>query len=156
MLSLKMFSMPDVHSKEIRSYNMSQIKGKNTKPEIMVRKFLFSHGLRYRIHVKALPGKPDIVLPKYRTVIFVHGCFWHGHEGCKNFIIPKTRTDWWLKKINYNRNKDVENANLLKIHGWHVITVYECDLKRKDRAEILQKIVEQVKSLCPLLLTTNC
>jgi len=78
---------------------MSQIKGKNTKPEMLVRKFLFSKGFRYRLHVKDLPGKPDIVLPKYITVIFINGCFWHGHKGCRYFVIPKTRTEWWLQKI---------------------------------------------------------
>src|SRR5688572_14620702 len=84
--------MADVHSKEVRSYNMSRIKGKNTKPEMLVRKFLHANGFRYRLHAKKLPGKPDILLPKYKTVIFVHGCFWHGHEGCKYYVIPKTRT----------------------------------------------------------------
>lgn len=84
----------DVHSKVTRSYNMSQIKGKNTRPEIAVRKFLFSKGLRYRLHLKTLPGKPDLVFPKFKTVLFVHGCFWHGHKGCKGFVIPKTRTEW--------------------------------------------------------------
>jgi len=91
--------MTDVHDKQTRSYNMSQIKGKNTKPEMLVRRFLFSKGFRYRLHVKDLPGKPDLVLPKYKTVIFINGCFWHGHEGCRYFVIPKTRTEWWLHKI---------------------------------------------------------
>jgi DNA mismatch endonuclease (patch repair protein) len=85
--------MADVHNKETRSYNMSRIKGKNTKPEMLVRKFLHANGFRYRLHVKNLPGKPDIVLPKYKTVIFIHGCFWHGHENCKYFVVPKTRTE---------------------------------------------------------------
>jgi DNA mismatch endonuclease, patch repair protein len=88
-------SMADVHDKETRSYNMSRIKGKDTKPEMLVRKFLHAKGFRYRLHVKNLPGKPDIVLPKYKTVIFVHGCFWHKHEGCKYFVVPKTRTDFF-------------------------------------------------------------
>jgi DNA mismatch endonuclease (patch repair protein) len=83
--------MADVHTKEIRSYNMSRIKGKNTKPEMIVRKFLHANGFRYKLHDKSLPGKPDIVLPKYRTLIFVHGCFWHGHKNCKYFVVPKTR-----------------------------------------------------------------
>jgi len=91
--------MADVHTKEVRSYNMSQIRSKNTKPELVVRRYLFAKGFRYRLHSKDLPGKPDIVLPKYRTVIFVHGCFWHGHEGCKYFGIPKTNTEWWVNKI---------------------------------------------------------
>jgi len=124
----------DVHEPEVRSYNMSQIKGKDTKPEMIVRKFLFSKGFRYRLHVKTLPGKPDIVLTKYKTVIFVHGCFWHGHKGCKYFVIPKTRTDWWLNKINRNKELDKKNISLLRQEGWKVLTIFECDLK-KTKAE---------------------
>ena len=90
--------MADVHDKQTRSYNMSQIRSRNTKPELLVRKFLDAHGFRYRLHVKDLPGKPDLVLPKYKTVIFIHGCFWHGHENCKYFVVPKTTTEWWLTK----------------------------------------------------------
>ena len=98
--------MADVHSIATRSYNMSRIKGKNTKPEMLVRKYLFAHGFRYRLHSKKLPGKPDIVLPKYRTVIFVHGCFWHGHKSCKYYTVPKTNTEWWLNKIDGNKAND--------------------------------------------------
>ncbi len=87
---------------------MSRIRGKNTNPEILVRKFLFSKGFRYRLHGRKLPGKPDIVLPKYKTAIFVHGCFWHGHEGCKYFVVPKTRREWWLSKIHKNKKNDAE------------------------------------------------
>jgi len=94
--------MTDVHDSKTRSYNMSQIKGQNTKPEIKVRKFLFSKGLRFRLHNKKLSGKPDIVLPKYKSVIFVHGCFWHGHKDCKYFVVPQTRTDFLMNKINVN------------------------------------------------------
>jgi len=90
--------MADVHDKATRSKNMAAIKGKNTKPEMLVRRFLHAHGYRYRLHDKNLPGKPDIVLPKYKTVIFVHGCFWHGHKNYKYFLVPKTRTEWWLNK----------------------------------------------------------
>ncbi len=104
--------MADVHDIKTRSYNMSRIKGKNTKPEMLVRKFLHANGFRYRLHVKNLPGKPDIVLPKYKTVIFVHGCFWHGHEHCKYFVVPKTRTDWWLNKINSNITNDAKAIKL--------------------------------------------
>jgi DNA mismatch endonuclease (patch repair protein) len=139
--------MSDVHSKEIRSYNMSQIKGKNTKPEIMVRKFLFSHRLRFRIHVKSLPGKPDIVLPKYQTVIFVHGCFWHGHSGCKFFIIPKTRTDWWLNKIQLNRKNDIENRKKLTDLGWRVVWIFECELKTKVLSDNLSKILIDLQNI---------
>jgi len=119
----------DVHEPEVRSYNMRQIKGKNTKPEMVVRKFLFSKGFRYRLHVKNLPGKPDIVLPKYKIVIFVHGCFWHGHEGCKYFVVPKTRTEWWLTKINTNKLNDEKSKTLLKKAGWKIIIIWECELK---------------------------
>jgi DNA mismatch endonuclease (patch repair protein) len=122
--------MADVHSKEVRSYNMSRIKGKNTKPEMLVRKFLHAHGFRYRLHVKDLPGKPDIVLPKYKTVIFVHGCFWHGHEGCKYYVVPKTKTEWWLNKINGNIANDEKVAKSLQDKGWKAITLWECELKR--------------------------
>ena len=101
--------MADVHSKAVRSYNMSRIKGKDTKPEMLVRKFLFANGFRYLLHVKTLPGKPDIVLPKYKTVIFIHGCFWHGHDGCKYFVVPKTRTEWWLDDLKLKKHKEGEN-----------------------------------------------
>jgi DNA mismatch endonuclease (patch repair protein) len=122
--------MTDVHSKEIRSYNMSKIKGKDTKPELLVRKFLHKQGFRYRIHVKDLPGKPDIVLPKYKTVIFVNGCFWHGHAGCKYFVLPKTRTEWWNAKINGNVAKDLSVRQSLISNGWKVVEIWECDLKK--------------------------
>lgn len=121
--------MTDVHSKTIRSFNMSKIKGKDTKPELLVRKFLHKNGFRYRIHVKSLPGKPDIVLPKYKTVIFVQGCFWHGHAGCKYYVVPKTRTDWWLNKIHRTVSKDEINKQLLLSNGWRVIEIWECELK---------------------------
>ncbi len=121
--------MADVHSKETRSFNMSRIKGKDTKPEMLVRKYLHAQGFRFRLHVKDLPGKPDIVLPKYKTVIFVHGCFWHGHKGCKYFVVPKTRTERWLYKINGNIERDKKAFKELKKLGWKVIEVWECDLK---------------------------
>ncbi len=112
--------MTDVHSKQTRSFNMSRIKSKDTKPEMMVRKFLFVNGFRYRLHVKDLPGKPDIVLKKFKTAIFIHGCFWHGHEGCKYFIVPKSRTVWWLNKINMTKEKDFRNVNTFGKEGWKV------------------------------------
>ncbi|MBS1510120.1 MAG: DNA mismatch endonuclease Vsr [Bacteroidetes bacterium] len=121
--------MADVHTSSQRSYNMSRIRSTNTKPELLVRKFLFAHGFRYKLHDKSLPGKPDIVLPKYRTVIFVHGCFWHGHTNCKYFKIPQTRTDWWLNKINTNKAHDAKAVKALKKEGWKVIVLWECDLK---------------------------
>ncbi|MGN6803299.1 MAG: very short patch repair endonuclease [Ginsengibacter sp.] len=127
--------MADVHTKEIRSYNMSRIKGKNTRPEMLVRKFLHANGYRYKLHDKSLPGKPDIVLPKYKTVIFVHGCFWHGHKNCKYFVVPKTRTEWWINKINGNIANDEKAVKALKKESWKVITIWECKLK----PAILQK-----------------
>ena len=125
----------DVHDKETRSYNMSCIKGKNTRPEEIVRKYLFSQGFRYRKNDKRLPGTPDIVLPKYKIVIFVNGCFWHGHEGCRYFVIPKTNTEFWTKKIETNRKRDIRKINDLQALGWKVIVVWECQLK-KEKADI--------------------
>ncbi len=137
--------MADVHSKETRSYNMSRIKGKDTKPEFLVRKFLHKNGFRYRIHVKKLPGKPDIVLPKHKTIIFVHGCFWHGHENCKYYIIPKTRTDWWLNKINGTIAKDLVVKKQLTENGWKVIEVWECSLRTGELVNTLNKILSMIK-----------
>ncbi len=121
--------MADVMSKEERSRCMAAIKGKDTKPELIVRKYLFSRGLRFRIQVRKLPGTPDIVLPKYKTVIFVNGCFWHGHEGCKYSHLPKSNADFWQKKISHNKARDVSNTAVLKMMGWRVIRVWECDIK---------------------------
>jgi DNA mismatch endonuclease, patch repair protein len=130
--------MADVHDKETRSYNMSRIKGKDTKPEMVVRKFLHANGFRYRLHVKNLPGKPDIVLPKYKIVIFIHGCFWHKHEGCKYFVVPKTRTEWWINKINGNVENDKKTFTALQNLGWKVIEIWECTLKPQKIVETLQ------------------
>jgi DNA mismatch endonuclease (patch repair protein) len=133
--------MADVHDIETRSFNMSMIKGKNTKPEIMVRQFLFHNGFRYRVNYSKLPGKPDIVLPKYKTVVFINGCFWHGHEGCKYFVIPKTRTNWWLEKINGTIERDKMNMSELEVLGWTVITIWECELKPGKRARVLENLL---------------
>jgi DNA mismatch endonuclease, patch repair protein len=140
------FKMADVHSEKVRSYNMSRIKGKNTKPEMLVRRFLFSHGYRYRLHEKKLPGKPDIVLPKYNTAIFIHGCFWHGHNDCRYFIIPKTRTDWWLDKINRNKTLDNKSAELLEKNGWRVIVIWECDLRPAKVENRLSTLLTELKN----------
>lgn len=126
---------------------MSRIKGKNTKPEMLVRKFLHANGFRYRLHDKKLPGKPDIVLPKYKTVIFVHGCFWHGHEGCKYYVVPKTKTEWWLNKINGNKANDLKAYDALKKEGWRVVEVWECDLKPAKSAITLNKVLKKLNSL---------
>ncbi len=133
--------MADVHDIKTRSFNMSMIKGKNTKPEIMVRKFLFQNGFRYRINYPKLPGKPDIVLPKYKTAIFINGCFWHGHKGCKYFVIPKTKTDWWLEKINGTIERDKEKITELETLGWEVLTIWECELKSGKRARTLENLL---------------
>lgn len=125
---------------------MSQIKGKNTKPEMLVRKFLFAKGFRYRLHDKKLPGKPDIVLPKYKTVIFVNGCFWHGHKDCKYFVIPKTKTDWWVNKINTNKANDEKAFAVLTEQGWNVIYIWECDLKQDNILNKLEIIYEKLLS----------
>ena len=133
--------MTDVHSKETRSYNMSRIKGKNTKPEMLVRRFLHTNGFRYRLHAKDLPGKPDIVLPKYKTIIFIQGCFWHGHYQCKYYVVPKTRTEWWLAKISSNKSKDDLNIAKLKQLGWKVIEIWECELKGMSRNLTLEDLI---------------
>ena len=139
--------MADVHSKETRSYNMSRIKGKDTKPEMLVRKFLFAHGFRYRLHDKKLPGKPDIVLPKHKAVIFVHGCFWHGHEGCKYFVVPRSRTDWWLSKISGNISNDNKKKSELRELGWNVITIWECDIRPGKREATLNVLLKRLQRL---------
>ena len=128
----------DNHSKETRSYNMSRIRSVDSKPEVMVRKYLFSKGLRYRKNVKGLPGKPDIVLPKYKTVVFVNGCFWHGHQGCKYFVIPKTNTEYWTRKISRNINRDNEAYTSLQSLGWNVLVVWECELKKDKMYSTLE------------------
>lgn len=139
--------MTDVHDKITRSYNMSQIKGKDTKPEMLVRKYIFSKGFRYRLHDKKLPGKPDVVLPKLKVVVFIHGCFWHGHSNCRYFVLPKTRTEWWLKKIERNKQLDSENSKKLKDAGWKVLTIFECKLKSNSRKETLDNLVKKLNNI---------
>lgn len=135
----------DVHDKETRSYNMSCIKGKNTKPEETVRKALFSKGFRYRKNDKRLPGTPDIVLPKYKTVIFVNGCFWHVHKNCRYFVVPKTNTEFWINKIKANAERDNHKAAQLEELGWRVITIWECELKKENIDKTIEKLVKQIK-----------
>ncbi len=136
--------MSDVHSKAVRSYNMSRIKGKGTKPEETVRKYLFSQGFRYRKNVESLPGKPDIVLPRYRTVVFVNGCFWHHHD-CQYFVWPKNNAEFWKNKIDRNVERDEENIAKLHMAGWKTIVVWECELK-KHKERILQELSEKIKN----------
>ncbi len=126
---------------EQRSRNMSAIKSKNTKPEIAVRKLLHSMGYRFRLHRKDLPGSPDIVLPKYKTVIFVHGCFWHRHENCKYASTPKTRKEFWEKKFRENINRDNLNQANLSLRGWKIIIIWECQLKG-DKKKFMRDLLQ--------------
>ena len=135
----------DNHSPEIRSYNMSRIKNKNTNPEEIVRKYLFSKGFRYRKNVKKLPGCPDIVLKKYKTAIFVNGCFWHKHN-CSKFVWPKSNTEYWHNKITRNTERDLTNYQALKNMGWKVLIVWECELKSSLRNETLHSVENQILS----------
>ncbi|MCK4708642.1 MAG: DNA mismatch endonuclease Vsr [Gammaproteobacteria bacterium] len=125
--------MTDVHSKKIRSKNMAAIKSKDTKPELIIRKALFAQGFRYKLHDKKLPGKPDLVFPKYHAIIFIHGCFWHRHNNCHLFKWPKSRTDFWKKKINRNVEVDTRTYKQLKKEGWYILTIWECALKGKNK-----------------------
>jgi len=123
---------------------MSMIKGKDTKPEIIVRKYLFQNGYRYRLNYSKLPGKPDVVLPKYKTTIFVNGCFWHGHKGCKFFVAPKTRTKWWLEKIEKTKERDKNNYRKLNEANWNVIVIWECELKHNVESR-LEKLIREIE-----------
>ncbi len=137
--------MADVHSTETRSYNMSRIRGKNTKPKLIVRQYLHSQGFRFRIHVRELPGTPDIVLPKFKIVIQIHGCFWHGHMGCKYFVLPDSKSAWWSDKIERTRQRDNESSHKLEQLGWKVITIYECELKSQTRSTTLDNLKKTLK-----------
>jgi DNA mismatch endonuclease (patch repair protein) len=131
---------------EKRSWNMSRIKGKDTSIEVKVRKYLFSLGFRYRKNDNRLPGKPDIVLPKYHTVIFVHGCFWHRHQGCKYSTTPKTRIEYWLPKFDRNVENDNIHREQLESAGWNVITLWECDIKNRFE-ETMNQVVSQLNKI---------
>lgn len=137
--------MADTHTKEIRSMNMSHIRSTNSKPEEVVRKYLFSQGFRYRKNDKRLPGKPDIVLPKYKAVIFVNGCFWHKHD-CTRFVWPASNQEYWIPKILRNAERDKENYQILENSGWRVLVVWECELKKKVRDDTLKKLCQDIKN----------
>ena len=137
----------DKLTKEQRHHCMASIRGKNTGPEIMVRKFLFSRGFRYRLNHPRLPGHPDIVMRKYRTCIFVNGCFWHGHDNCRYFVLPKTNTEFWKAKIERNRARDIEEQRKLASMGWNCITVWECQLKPAVRKQTLESLVYTLNSI---------
>ena len=138
--------MADNHSKEVRSINMSHIRSTNSKPEEIVRKYLFAEGFRYRKNVKSLPGCPDIVLPKYKTVIFVNGCFWHKHD-CPRFVWPSSNQDYWRPKILRNVERDNQSRKELETLGWKVITVWECELKKNVLNETLGKLIAELKAI---------
>ncbi len=137
----------DNHDAKTRSYNMSRIRSTNTKPEEIVRKYLFSKGLRYRKNVKKLPGTPDIVLKKYKTVVFVNGCFWHKHDECSRFVWPSSNIEYWHKKITGNVRRDKANYEKLRNLGWNVVVVWECQLKKSIRNSALEQLYIQITSV---------
>ena len=132
--------MSDKLTPQQRHYCMSRIRGKATKPELLVRHWLWSHGYRYRLNVKSVPGKPDIVLRKYRTAIFVNGCFWHGHEDCRLYSVPKSNTDFWIAKVQRNRERDQEEYKALHDAGWQVVVIWECQLKKNVIEETMHGV----------------
>lgn len=134
----------DVHDKTTRSYNMSRIRSKDTEPEETVRKYLFSKGFRYRKNDKRLPGRPDIVLPKYKVCIFINGCFWHKHDGCKYFVLPKSNTLFWINKLEANVRRDESNYLQLRELGWDVIIIWECELKSSARDATLSTLIGMI------------
>jgi DNA mismatch endonuclease (patch repair protein) len=135
----------DTHSKKVRSYNMSRIRSKNTKPEELVRKLLFAEGFRYRKNDKRLPGHPDIVLPKYRTVVFVNGCFWHKHMNCRYFVWPKSNIEYWKFKINGNVKRDKQNYASLRKLGWNIIIIWECKLSKGKQEYSILSLIDRIK-----------
>ena len=136
--------MADNRTQEQRHRNMAAIHSASTKPELKLRRTLWRLGFRYRVNDKKLPGKPDIVLPKYKTVIFIHGCFWHGHKGCKFYTVPKTNTDFWTAKISRNQERDQEEWRQLEAKGWSVIIVWECQLKKAALEETIRRVEEEI------------
>jgi DNA mismatch endonuclease (patch repair protein) len=134
----------DTFSKSKRSEIMAAVSSKDTNPEVLVRKFLFSKGFRFRKNVKELSGKPDIVLPKYRTVIFIHGCFWHGHENCEAAKLPTSNVDYWIKKVSANVSRDIQHRKNLTMLGWNVVIIWECELKKYNRERKLEQLITKL------------
>ena len=141
--------MADTHNQEMRSYNMSRIKSKDTKPELIVRKFLHSNGFRYRLHVKHLAGKPDLVLKKYNITIFINGCFWHRHLNCKYATVPKSNTEYWHSKFQSNIENDRKQIDQLKLEGWKVIVIWECELKPEKMKQTLKQLYDFIVTNSP-------
>lgn len=139
--------MSDNHTTQQRHTNMAAIRGKDTKPEIIVRQYLWHHGFRYRLNYSRLPGKPDIVLRKYRTCILVNGCFWHGHTDCKYFVMPKSNTQFWNDKIQRNILRDKEVQHKLARMGWHCIIIWECQLKPNQREQTLNSLLHTLNHI---------
>ena len=138
-------TMADVLTSDQRHRNMAAIHSSSTKPELKIRRALWHQGFRYRVNVKHLPGSPDIVLPKYHTVIFVHGCFWHGHKGCKYYTVPKTNTEFWTAKVARNQERDQEEWRQLEAKGWYVIIVWECQLKKAVLDETISRVEKEIR-----------
>ena len=136
--------MADTMTPQQRHNCMSRIRGKATKPELLVRSWLWHHGYRYRLNVNSVPGRPDIVLRRYRTAIFVNGCFWHGHEGCCKYTTPKSNTDFWIAKVNRNKKRDRRNYDDLSNAGWHVIVIWECQLRKKDIEQTMRNVEHEL------------
>lgn len=137
--------MGDIFTKEKRSEFMAGVKSKGTKIELMVRKWLYHHGFRYRLNDKRFPGTPDIVITRFRTVIFIHGCFWHAHTNCKYFKLPKTNMDFWLEKLQSNIERDKQQVNKLRQMGWKVIIIWECELRQHPEAR-LNLLLDEINS----------
>lgn len=138
--------MSDTLTPQQRHHCMSNIHSSSTKPEVKLRKELWSKGFRYRKNDKRLPGSPDVVLPKHRTVIFIHGCFWHGHKGCKYYTIPKTNTEFWVEKVERNQNRDEDVWRQLEAKGWFVVIVWECELKKEQYEETIRRVEKEILS----------